>query len=190
MRMRLRTRTRTRTRVPGRRLATCACGGALLVLGLIGPSGCMPAPTPPLPHDDADAATAVPEPVAFADAEALAAHLTESGLELSPLGDLRFDWFEVPSLTFEMGDDALFIHDFGTVEAVQEAAGRVAPNGSRVTLPDGRDMLVQWLGVPHLYLRDTLLVVYVGESTRVMDLLTAALGPQFAGAAVPGEGGS
>lgn len=61
--------------------------------------------------------------------------------------------------------------------AAQADADLVDPTGS----PVGTSM-VSWIAPQHFYLRDSLLVLYVGSSRPVIDLLETVLGPQFAGA--------
>ena len=53
----------------------------------------------------------------------------------------------------------------------------VHPTGS----PVGTSM-VSWMAPPHIYLKGKVLVIYVGSSGPVIDLLAAIMGPQFAGA--------
>jgi len=50
--------------------------------------------------------------------------------------------------------------------------------------PDGRTIgnaKVHWIEPPHFYKKGRLLVLYVGTTEGVLQVLAAALGPQFAG---------
>lgn len=63
-------------------------------------------------------------------------------------------------------------------ESAQAAAADAATFG-----PDGnpRGAVVSWVAPPHLYLKERLLVIYVGADQAVTGLLTQLLGPQFSG---------
>lgn len=138
-------------------------------------AACAPAPTPPLPGSF----------IGIEDAEALEAHLEEGGLELSPIGEAVYAWFDEPARTYEVGPDradALFVHVFGDAAAARAAARRVSPDGRRIVSDEGEEILVEWLGVPHVFRSGPLLVVYVGTSPEALALLQDALGPPFAGA--------
>ena len=41
--------------------------------------------------------------------------------------------------------------------------------------------MMMWVATPHFYKASGLIVLYVGDNTAVIDVLEAALGPQFAG---------
>ena len=49
--------------------------------------------------------------------------------------------------------------------------------------------MASWIGPPHFYLAERLIVLYIGEDQSVIELLETVLGPQFAGADPPGEPG-
>lgn len=63
-------------------------------------------------------------------------------------------------------------------ESTQAAAADAATFG-----PDGspRGVHIDWLAPPHLYLKGSVLVIYVGADHAVTSLLTELLGPQFSG---------
>lgn len=63
-------------------------------------------------------------------------------------------------------------------ESAQAAAADAATFG-----PDGnpRGAVVGWVAPPHLYLKERVLVIYVGADQAVTGLLTQLLGPQFSG---------
>lgn len=79
-------------------------------------------------------------------------------------------------------DDA----DFGGngLLAAESDAKRIKPDGSIEWVePDGmgRAMSIMWAAAPHFYRKGRTLVIYLGSDQRVLDLLTALLGPQFGG---------
>lgn len=148
--------------------------GLAAVTGLLALSACAPAPTPP----------PLGVPVPFADGSALVEHLQRGGVDLEPLGTSQYVWFAAPATTYQVGSsegDVLYIHEHADAAEAADAARRVSPDGSHVIGPDNKDILVQWLGEPHLYQNGRLLVVYVGTDPNVLSRLGEAMGAQFAG---------
>ena len=41
--------------------------------------------------------------------------------------------------------------------------------------------MASWVAPPHFYKAEKLIVLYVGESEAIIDILESVLGPQFAG---------
>jgi len=41
--------------------------------------------------------------------------------------------------------------------------------------------MVTWVTPPHFFKSETAIVLYVGDSPKVIEALTSVLGPQFAG---------
>jgi hypothetical protein len=154
-------------------------------------AACAPAPTPPA----RPAAAGPPAAIATAgapgggvtDIAALEAHLTAAGVALEPLGEQNMVYFDPPAHVYQIGPDNLEVHAFPHADLARLAAAGVAPDGRSITAPDGEVIAVQWLGAPHFYLSGPLLVIYVGGDAAVLDALSRALGPPFAGAgAAPG----
>lgn len=153
-------------------LTTVSLGICALLVG-----GCASAPTPPLPGSS----------IQLSDADTLADYLVESGVNLEFIGEADYDWFEEPGRVYELRTESegppgiLYIHTYDDEQALREELARIDPEGNRVTLADGTRMRVEWLGSPHIYADGRLLVVYVGRSKPVADVLAQALGPQVAG---------
>ena len=61
------------------------------------------------------------------------------------------------------------------VKAAEVDAEAIGPDGSI------RTMQISWTGTPHFFRRERVIVIYVGEDQAVLDYLTEALGPRFAG---------
>ncbi len=78
---------------------------------------------------------------------------------------------------------------YGTALAAQYDASRVSSDGSTfrggVGPFGGTAVSVDWIAPPHHYHRDRVIVTYVGDDRAITALLTAVLGPQFAGGGVP-----
>jgi hypothetical protein len=65
--------------------------------------------------------------------------------------------------------------DYPSAAAASADAGQIQPDGSL------RGVMVDWVGPPHFFRAERLLVIYVGSDASVISLLTGVLGPQIAG---------
>ena len=65
--------------------------------------------------------------------------------------------------------------DYGSAPAASADAGQIQPDGSMKTV------IIDWVGPPHFFRAERLLVIYIGSDASVINLLTSILGPQFAG---------
>lgn len=68
------------------------------------------------------------------------------------------------------------VFQYSHAAAVDAQAALVSPDGSAV----GSSKL-HWVGPPHFYKKGKLLVLYVGDNDKVLKVLEAVLGQQFAG---------
>lgn len=146
------------------------------------------AASPAMPTGGAPTAAPVAgTPMTGVDAEinALAETLAGAGVAVSYLGSRQVDWFASPAEIFAVGDpgrgDTLEVHRHPDPEAARSDAERVAPDGHSIIDPTGVKMAVLWGGTPHYYLRGPLLAIYVGSDPTLLEALSAALGPPFAG---------
>ena len=83
---------------------------------------------------------------------------------------------DVPGVVVMIGDEWITAFEFPTAEQSEAMAADISPSGHRV----GRGQYF-WVSDPHFYRSDRLIVLYVGRSPAMLDLLTNVLGPQFAG---------
>jgi hypothetical protein len=70
------------------------------------------------------------------------------------------------------------------VQVFQYANAAAADAEAAPISRDGRAVgtrRIQWIGSPHFFKREKLLVLYVGENAKVLGSLEAVLGRQFAG---------
>lgn len=85
-------------------------------------------------------------------------------------------YFSVPATVVEMNGETVSVFRYARTSDADREAATIAPNGGSI----GTSML-SWMGPPHFYKKDALIVLYVGTSPTVTAALTAALGPQIAG---------
>ena len=69
--------------------------------------------------------------------------------------------------------------EYSTIAAAESDAAKVSPDGSGVT-GNGCAALMTWVGPPHFYRRDQLIVVYAGSADDILRPLEAVLGKPFA----------
>ena len=70
------------------------------------------------------------------------------------------------------------------VQVFQYSRAAVADAQAAVISPDGSGVgtsKINWIGPPHFYKKAKLIVLYTGNSDKVLKALVAVLGPQFAG---------
>ncbi len=68
------------------------------------------------------------------------------------------------------------VFEYATADEADAEAALVSPDGSSI----GTTM-ASWVAPPHFYKAEKLIVLYVGESEAIIDILESVLGPQFAG---------
>lgn len=67
------------------------------------------------------------------------------------------------------------VFEYPDAESVAADAAQIGPDGNPLT------MMIHWLATPHFFQSGRLIVLYIGDDQTVVDLLTALLGPPFAG---------
>ncbi|HXG55134.1 MAG TPA: hypothetical protein VNJ03_07110 [Vicinamibacterales bacterium] len=85
-------------------------------------------------------------------------------------------YFSVPATVVEVNGETVSVFRYARTSDADREAATIAPNGGGVGTS-----LVSWMGPPHFYKKDTLVVLYVGSAPTVTAALAAALGPQIAG---------
>ncbi len=68
------------------------------------------------------------------------------------------------------------VFQYSNVAAADAQAALVARDGGAVGTTK-----IHWVGSPHFYKKGKLLVLYVGDNDKVLKVLEAVLGQQFAG---------
>ena len=89
-------------------------------------------------------------------------------------------FFSVSGQEAIVDGETIQVFTYASSEDAQADAELVSGTGS----PIGTTM-VSWVEPPHFYLRDNLLVLYVGSNGAVVDRLQAVMGSQFAGVDPP-----
>ncbi len=104
-------------------------------------------------------------------------NLRAAGATVEPAGEVvNQPFFSVTGniITVNGGDVQVF--EYADAAAADTEAALVSPDGYSVGLS-----MISWVATPHFYQADRLIVLYVGDSTDVINVLEAELGQQFAG---------
>ena len=72
-----------------------------------------------------------------------------------------------------IGDEQLTILDFWSNEAMEEHVNRIGLDGFSFGCPE--NLMISWVGPPHWFKRDLIIVHYVGENKQIIDFLTKNL---------------
>ena len=124
--------------------------------------------------------TTSPSGDAVIDVETLTEDLLAAGASVEPGGSISQPFFSV--------DAALIVVNGEDVQVFVYADAATADTEAQTISPDGHDIglsTVTWCSIPHFYGTNSLMVLYVGDTSAMTDLLGAVLGPEFAGGWVP-----
>ncbi len=110
--------------------------------------------------------------------------LAAAGADVALEGPVEQPFFSAPGQIITVNGEAVQVFEYSNPALADTEAGDVAPDGSSI----GTTM-ASWVGPPHFFRAEPLIVLYVGDNLAVLELLETVLGPQFAGAdtQAPGE---
>ncbi len=100
-----------------------------------------------------------------------------AGAAIEQQSEVEQPFFSVPGKIVTVNGEAVQVFVYPDAAEADSEAAQVAPNGSSI----GTTM-ASWIGPPHFFRAETMVVLYVGQDQTVIELLENVLGPQFAGA--------
>lgn len=103
-------------------------------------------------------------------------NLRATGATVEPAGELTQPFFSVNGSVIAVNGSDVQVFEYADAAAAEAEAALVSPDGSSI----GTSM-VGWVASPHFYQVEKLIVLYVGDSEAVTDVLESVLGQQFAG---------
>lgn len=103
-------------------------------------------------------------------------NLRANGALVNPSGDISQPFFSIKGQKITVNGDDVQVFEYPDAVAADAEAALVSPDGSSI----GTTM-VNWVASPHFYKKDKLIVLYVGDTTAIINVLVAVLDPQFAG---------
>ncbi len=102
--------------------------------------------------------------------------LKTRGRKVLPGGKVSQPFFSVGGRIITADGEQVQAFQYASAKAAEREAKAVDSQGSAV----GTSMPM-WVGPPHFYKSGRLIVLYVGQSSSLIEALNRALGPQFAG---------
>ena len=114
--------------------------------------------------------------VAVQDYNSLIDALQVAGTTVESGDPVNQPFFTVPGQILRVNGQDVQVFVYETAEAMEAEAGQVAADGSSI----GGSM-PSWVDTPHFYKAGRMLVLYVGQDQKIMDILSNILGSQFAG---------
>ncbi|HEX9444549.1 MAG TPA: hypothetical protein VGA73_10530 [Candidatus Binatia bacterium] len=102
--------------------------------------------------------------------------LRASGVSVEPEGDVEQPFFSVQGMMIKVRGEDVQVFQYSSAAAADAEAAPISRDGGAVgtTKP-------HWIGAPHFYKKEKLLVLYIGDNDGVLKALEGALGRQFAG---------
>ena len=110
--------------------------------------------------------------------DGLVSRLRAQGATVTAGGDVDQPFFSVKGRIVNVNGAAVQVFEYALSVLANADAAQVAPDGMAV----GKAVHIGWIADPHFYKQGRLIVIYVGGDDGIRRLLTATLGPQFAGA--------
>ncbi len=123
----------------------------------------------------------------FADTRAakqLIERLNDDGAQIRIGGEVSSRYLSVKGNMLMLDGAQVQFFEYASAAAALADAARFAPDALTIHM-DGIAQVIDWLATPHLYLHDTLIVLYVGDDVNTIERLNAALGSRYAGGANP-----
>ena len=113
------------------------------------------------------------------DIPSLADHLRAAGANVEVTGTIKHPFFAVPGQILTVNDSVIEAFKYDNAKALAADTANIDPDGCIGTLGGG--MLDPWTAPPHFFKSDTVMVIYLGSDSKMLQLLTKVLGKQFAG---------
>ena len=156
---------------------TRRAAGAIALLALCGCGGGNTAPTPveSPPTAASPRPLEVPPQTALFVVELQQAGATARAAEIR-LPKASFPWIDVPAVRIDVEDHYVWAFEYPTTAEAEAVARDTSASGHRFA-----GAQVSWVSDPHIFRSDRLIVLYVGRSRPILDVLERVLGPQFAG---------
>lgn len=121
------------------------------------------------------ASTAV-QTAAVEDFNGLVAGLQAAGVTVESGEAVNQPFFSVPGQTLKINGQDVQVFVYDTAQALETEASQISADANTI----GTSMPT-WTSDPHFYKLGRMLVLYVGQDQKILDILSGILGPQFAG---------
>ncbi len=124
------------------------------------------------PSDATPAASPGIEPL---DLQGLIDALQAKGLHVTPGDKIILPFFSIEGRVYKVNDADVQVFEFPDAAGAQSSIANLSPEGNPP------NAVIDWVGPPHFYQADRVVVLYAGDDRTIIDALTAILGRQRAG---------
>ena len=115
-------------------------------------------------------------------------HLRARGFAVDPIGNVEQPFLQAQGTILRISGGKLTqpaevqSYDYNDTDFGGNGAGAAEADAQQVG-PDGnpRTAIIEWVAPPHFFRKERAFVIYIGDDPAVLEVLTEALGPQFAG---------
>lgn len=111
-----------------------------------------------------------------ADVFDLLNELESSGAAVENVGELSQPFLSVEGKTVKVNGVEVQVFEYTDAAAALTESETISSDGSSTATT-----MITWIDVPHFYLKDRFMVIYVGTDSATIETLIEVLGPQFAG---------
>ena len=102
--------------------------------------------------------------------------LEKKGITAEVVEILKDSSFSVPTIVVSVNEENIQIYEFPSATDAQNAALLVSEDGTQIGTS-----VIRWIDTPHFYTQGEIIVLYVGHTQEMLNLLDSLLDEQFAG---------
>lgn len=102
--------------------------------------------------------------------------LEDMDISAEQVEELEDSSFSVPTKVVSVNGENIQVFEFSSATDAQNATLLVSEDGTQI----GTSM-IRWIDTPHFYTQDKIIVLYVGHTQEMLNLLDSLLDKQFAG---------
>ena len=113
------------------------------------------------------------------DVASLAVRLRAQGATVEMAGTIKHPFLAVPGQILSVNGSDIEVYQYTNAQALAADTRDIGPDGCIGTVGGG--MLDPWTAPPHFFKSESLMVIYLGSDTKMLQLLTHVMGKQFAG---------
>ena len=102
--------------------------------------------------------------------------LEKKGITAKVVEILDDSSFSVPTIVISVNGENLQVYEFSSATEAQNAALLVSEDGTEIGTS-----IISWIDTPHFYTQGDIIVLYVGHTQEMLNLLESLLDKQIAG---------
>jgi hypothetical protein len=113
------------------------------------------------------------------DVASLADRLRAEGAQIEMGSTIKHPFLAVPGQIMTVNGQDIEVFQYANAQALANDTRTIDPDGCIGTVGGG--MLDPWTAPPHFFKSQGVMVIYLGSDAKMLQLLTKAMGKQFAG---------